>query len=68
MERSRMEHLLQTRNGIGAEVTTPSGEIAYYFYEDFENESGIARAMRTLYPQQDKGKIKSITFIHQFGR
>lgn len=68
MEKARMEHLMKIKSGVGVEVTTPNGNTSYYFYEDYETELGIARAMRTLYPQQDKGKIKSITFIHQYGR
>ncbi len=64
MEREHMEHLLHTAPGIGVEVTTKSGSIVYYFYEDFNGPAdGINRAMKQLYPQMDKGNITALKFI-----
>lgn len=65
-----MEHLLNTRAGIGVEVKTNSGESIYYFYEDFDGvfttpARGIDRAMKQLYPMLNNGKIKGLTFIEK---
>lgn len=50
-------------NGIGVEITTATGNMIYYFYEDFEDSSGINRAMKQIYPQMDNGKFTKVTFI-----
>lgn len=49
--------------GIGVEITTATGNMIYYFYEDFEDSSRIDRAMKQIYPQMDSGKFAKVTFI-----
>jgi hypothetical protein len=51
MEIEHMNHLLDTRPGIGVEVTSAAGNVQYYFYEDFGPDSdcipdGIERAVK----------------------
>ena len=51
-------------SGVGVEVVKNDGNKDFYFYENFENRNdGIERAMKQLYPMQDKGLIQSISFI-----
>ena len=40
-----------------------NGKFKYNFYPDTFNESGLAIAMRTLYPLMDSGDIETITFV-----
>ena len=64
MTEKHMQHLLNTRPGVGAEVVTSDGLYIYYFYEDFPGEeSGISRAMRQLYPGLDSGRFSKVVFI-----
>ena len=65
MTRERMNRLLELYPGTGAETTNANGNIICYFYEDFKDnpETGIDRAMRTLYPLLYRGVIKSVKFI-----
>ena len=44
-------------------IITLNGEPRYNFYPDTFNESGLAIAMRTLYPLMDSGDIETITFV-----
>ena len=48
--------------GIGT-ITTLNGKTRYNFYPDTFNESGLAIAMRTLYPLMDSGDIETLTFV-----
>ena len=48
--------------GIGT-ITTLNGKPRYNFYADTFDESGLAIAMRTLYPLMDRGDIETITFV-----
>lgn len=48
---------------VGVEITTATGNMIYYFYEDFENSNGIDRAMKQIYPKIDNGKFAKVTFI-----
>ena len=48
--------------GIGT-ITTLNGKPRYNFYPDTFNASGLAIAMRTLYPLMDRGEIETSTFV-----
>lgn len=66
MEKAHMDHLLNTRPGVGVEVTNSDGHTLYYFYEDFNGPGdGIQRAMDQLYPLKNRGVIDSLTFIER---
>ena len=62
MTKSDMMLKLETVAGIGT-ITTLNGKTRYDFYPDTFNESGLAIAMRTLYPLMDSGDIETITFV-----
>ena len=62
MTRSDMILKLETVAGIGT-ITTLNGKPRYNFYPDTFNESGLAIAMRTLYPLMDSGDIETITLV-----
>lgn len=49
--------------GVGVEITTAKGNMIYYFYEDFEDSTGIDRAMKQTYPKLNNGKFTKVTFI-----
>ena len=62
MTKTDMMLKLETVAGIGT-ITTLNGKPRYNFYPDTFNESGLAIAMRTLYPLMDSGDIETITFV-----
>ena len=62
MTKADMMLKLETVAGIGT-ITTLNGKPRYNFYPDTFNESGLAIAMRTLYPLMDSGEIETITFV-----
>ena len=57
MTKADMMLKLETVAGIGT-ITTLNGKPRYNFYPDTFNESGLAIAMRTLYPL-----IETLTFV-----
>mgnify|MGYP001051541733 FL=1 len=63
MTKVEMLAKIKKHKGIGVEITTATGNMIYYFYEDFEDSSGIDRAMKQIYPQMDSGKFAKVTFI-----
>ena len=63
MTKVEMMAKLKRNKGVGVEITTPTGNMIYYFYEDFEDSNGIDRAMKQIYPQMDNGKFSKVTFI-----
>lgn len=64
MTKERFSHLLDTTPGIGVKATTSEGYEVLYFYEDFDGPAtGIDRAMKQLYPQMNKGILKSLVFV-----
>ena len=67
MTKADMMLKLETVAGIGT-ITTLNGKPRYNFYPDTFNESGLAIAMRTLYPLMDSGDIETITFVENFLR
>ena len=62
MTKADMMLKLETVAGIGT-ITTLNGKARYNFYPDTFNESGLAIAMRTLYPLMDNGEIETIIFV-----
>ena len=60
---TKVEMLAKLKRYKGIGVTMATGNMIYYFYEDFENSKGIDRAMKQIYPQMDNGKFAKITFI-----
>ena len=62
MTKADMMLKLETAAGTGA-ITTLNGKPRYNFYPDTFNESGLAIAMRTLYPLMDSGEIETLTFV-----
>lgn len=62
MEKSKFERMMKTVPGVGVTVKNRFDETVYYFYEDFENDSGIDRAMDQMYAALYDGKIKSVAF------
>ena len=62
MTKTDMMLKLETVAGIGT-ITTLNGKPRYNFYPDTFNESGLAIAMRTLYPLMDSGEIETLTFV-----
>lgn len=62
---TKVEMLAKTKKytGVGVEITTATGNMIYYFYEDFENSNGIDRAMKQIYPKIDNDKLAKVTFI-----
>lgn len=68
MTKERFSHLLDTTPGIGVKCTTSDGFEVLYFYEDFDGQAtGIARAMKQLYPQLNKGIYTSLVFVEGKG-
>lgn len=66
MNRQTMYSKLQRKDiaGIGVIAEYPDGSEVCHFYQDFnEPNEGINRAMNQLYPLQDKGEIKKLTFV-----
>ena len=63
MTKVEMLAKLKRHKGVGAEITTATGNMIYYFYEDFEDSNGIDRAMKQIYPQMDNGKFVKVAFI-----
>lgn len=63
MTKVEMMAKLKRNKGVGVEITTATGNMIYYFYEDFEDSNGIDRAMKQIYPQMDNGKFSKVTFI-----
>ena len=62
MTKADMMLKLETVAGIGT-ITTLNGKPRYIFYPDTFNVSGLAIAMRTLYPLMDSGDIETLTFV-----
>lgn len=60
MTKIEMMAKLKRNKGVGVEITTSTGNLIYYFYED---STGIDRAMRQIYPKMDNGKFAKVTFI-----
>ena len=73
MDRQTMYAKLQRNDisGIGVIAEYPDGSEVCYFYQDFtehgEDNKGIIRAMKQLYPKHDKGIIKKLTFVEWGG-
>ena len=63
MTKIEMMAKIKRYKGIGVEITTATGNMIYYFYEDFEGSTGIDRAMKQIYPKVDNGKFTKVTFI-----
>lgn len=63
MTKIEMMAKIKRYKGIGVEITTATGNMIYYFYEDFEGSTGIDRAMKQIYPKLDNGKFTKVTFI-----
>lgn len=63
MTKVKMLAKIKKYTEIGVEITTATGNMIYYFYEDFENSNGIDRAMKQIYPKIDNGKFAKVTFI-----
>lgn len=63
MTKVEMMAKLKRNKGVGVEITAATGNMIYYFYEDFEDSNGIDRAMKQIYPQMDNGKFSKVTFI-----
>ena len=63
MTKIEMMAKIKRYKGIGVEITTATGNMIYYFYEDFEGSTGIDRAMNQIYPKLDNGKFTKVTFI-----
>lgn len=63
MTKVEMMAKLKRNKGIGVEITTATGNMIYYFYEDFEDSTGVDRAMKQIYPKLDNGKFAKVTFI-----
>ncbi len=62
MEKNRFDRMMKTVPGVGVSVINRFNETVYYFYEDFENDPGIDRAMDQMYAALYDGKIKSVAF------
>ena len=63
MTKIEMMAKIKRYKGIGVEITTATGNMIYYFYEDFEGSTGIDRAMKQIYPKLENGKFTKVTFI-----
>lgn len=63
MTKVEMLAKIKKHKGIGVEITTATGNMIYYFYEDFEDSNGIDRTMKQVYPKMDSGKFTKVTFI-----
>ncbi|WP_461879683.1 hypothetical protein [Fusicatenibacter sp.] len=63
MTKVEMMAKLKRHKGVGVEITTATGSMIYYFYEDFEESTGIDRAMKQIYPKMNNGKFAKVTFI-----
>lgn len=63
MTKAEMMAKLKRNKGVGVEITTATGNMIYYFYEDFEDSNGIDRAMKQVYPKMDSVKYTKVTFI-----
>ena len=62
MEKNKFDRMMKTVPGVGVTVKNRFGEKVYYFYEDFEDDPGIDRAMDQMYAALYEGKIKSVAF------
>jgi hypothetical protein len=62
MEKNKFDRMMKTVPGVGVTVKNRFGETVYYFYEDFEDDPGIDRAMSQMYTALYDGKIKSVVF------
>ena len=70
MTRQEMQNKLNRKDitGVGVKVTFDfsSGETGtiYYFYEDFENDTGVDRATRHYSNLINKGKVRKAEYIY----
>lgn len=55
-------------SGVGVAATYKSGNVLYYWYEDFSDSKGIERADKHFIPMIERGKIRKVDYFYQGGK
>lgn len=65
MTKTKMTHMMKTTKGIGVETKLIDGRTVCYFFEDFPNDDGISRALKTFTPEYCMNRIEQVVY-HQY--